>query len=224
MATKDGIFSTPSYITIDDPYSGEHRSGEPRHRGRQFIISIGKKGRGNDAFFDPFKRLFEDEEYVDIRSYKDVERKLGFLASTAPQRDEFSYTRRAAQLKELLTKEETLRKTHSVNQVQLSTDLYSTKAGMLATYFHSPELQYDVDKVDISDPCMKCHHDLHRCPHKVAKLMETIPEPDPLRDRTSSSDYGRLTLLSTTGYVPAKHAHRPIIAASFYRRQGVLPR
>eukprot|EP00761_Pharyngomonas_kirbyi_P011634 gb/GECH01011660.1/.p1 GENE.gb/GECH01011660.1/~~gb/GECH01011660.1/.p1 ORF type:complete len:292 (+),score=88.15 gb/GECH01011660.1/:1-876(+) len=76
-----GVFSQPSYLSIEDPY-GKSKSADSRHHGKQFATTPNKRGK-LDGSFDKFKPLFEDdnkgEKYLDPgtneREYRNQEKK-----------------------------------------------------------------------------------------------------------------------------------------------------
>jgi len=109
-SSKGGnLFSTPSYTTIGEPYSYKVKLHE-RFGGTQFATNPTKKGAPgshmNDCFFQPYKRLFEGENYFasDV-SYRSQARTNGFLTSDAHKRDEYTNTRRTEQHREMLRAE-----------------------------------------------------------------------------------------------------------------------
>jgi len=73
-------------------------------KGKQFVTNPSKKGVFNEAYFNPFNRLYEQEEYK-LKQYRQEPVKPGFNSSNATRRDEFTHNIRAAQQRENLNKE-----------------------------------------------------------------------------------------------------------------------
>lgn len=80
MANKYGVFSEPTYISINDPYVKKEKENS-RITGLNFKAEYIKTGKANDATFDKFKPLYESEKYQ-----KDYKAKLEALEAEKKKR------------------------------------------------------------------------------------------------------------------------------------------
>ncbi|GMH42572.1 hypothetical protein BSKO_10491 [Bryopsis sp. KO-2023] len=69
MATKYGVFSEPTYISLGDPYIKKEKKGDP-DVAQNLKASKRKTGKGNDALFGRFQPLYEGEKFVDTHKLK----------------------------------------------------------------------------------------------------------------------------------------------------------
>eukprot|EP00741_Cyanophora_paradoxa_P018929 tig00021105_g18274.t1 len=203
-----GLFSAPTYTTIGDPYGQREREKFPlknskideRFKGKQFKVTAPKEGKTLDGLFaENYNVLFNGEPYVD-RFKPNGEKKLGFLTSTSPRRDEYTMTISAEQLRELLRKE------------AASGSRWDRTSG-------TPR--------SLSPPCSR---DVFFCRHMNNASPNTSPKKDPLASYSSghhmlaSSAIGwGLDAPSVSAQMkPSPHARRPIVKDSFFRRVGTM--
>eukprot|EP00741_Cyanophora_paradoxa_P018934 tig00021105_g18279.t1 len=225
-----GLFSAPTYTTIGDPYGQREREKFPlknskideRFKGKQFKVTAPKEGKTLDGLFaENYNVLFNGEPYVD-RFKPNGEKKLGFLTSTSPRRDEYTMTISAEQLRELLRKEARVGKSMGQDEWDPS-ELEPAR---------EPTYTYDIlDTIrNKRDYCTKCSRDVFFCRHMNNASPNTSPKKDPLASYSSghhmlaSSAIGwGLDAPSVSAQMkPSPHARRPIVKDSFFRRVGTM--
>eukprot|EP00736_Rhodelphis_marinus_P012530 Rmarinus@m.4470 len=240
-------FSTPEYITIGDEYIDPAKKGvDARHKSKQFQTNPAKSGTsgacGMDALFEKQFQLLWNDQYEDAKVFnKDAEHKKGFLSSVPHNRDEFSNVMRTEQWRETLRREDHNRKT--MPQPEARRVKQPDVGPELAEILGVPKYTYDIigntRPVDGSttnklDPKYttwdsKSHRDRFYTQRTLRGDPASIqPDsfPSKLRKKCklSSGAYGASAWEVTKNYQPSEFVRRPIIADSFYRDAGVLPR
>eukprot|EP00735_Rhodelphis_limneticus_P005510 TRINITY_DN17381_c0_g1::TRINITY_DN17381_c0_g1_i1::g.17992::m.17992 TRINITY_DN17381_c0_g1::TRINITY_DN17381_c0_g1_i1::g.17992 ORF type:complete len:275 (+),score=33.62,DUF4586/PF15239.1/7.6e-07 TRINITY_DN17381_c0_g1_i1:54-878(+) len=247
LGREKEFFSTPTYITIEDPFIDPTKKGvSDRYKGKQFLTKPPKEGLSGSCMMDAlfqkqFLMLFDKAPFQDPKVFNaNAERKLGFLSSVPHQRDEFSNTIRTEQWRATLHREDEIRKKYPVPEYHARPK--SDEGPKLSEVLGVPKHTYDIisrrpedgahttNKLDnkYASWDAKSHRDRFYTQRTLRGDPDSIkPDsfPSKLRRKCklSSSSYGSTAWESTKTYQPSEYVRRPIIADSFYRDSGVLP-
>mmetsp|Transcript_4583 Transcript_4583/g.8635 ORF Transcript_4583/g.8635 Transcript_4583/m.8635 type:complete len:204 (+) Transcript_4583:274-885(+) len=93
---------------------------EARAMGKQFMLNPPKKGKMNEAFFNPFERFLDGEKY-DFTIKPDKQVKAGFLSSGNVRRDDSLIVRRCEVNREFIRKDHRFMKAHPATLPPLET-------------------------------------------------------------------------------------------------------
>ncbi len=168
-----------SYLSIGDPYEkiGGIRSV---YKGKQFQTNPSKEGQLQGYFAD-FK--YSPDVYADTHAYRLTQpkekRKTGFGTGDANRRDEFTLDIRAAQYKELLSKELTFQASKvSDEKVSMADSLDKFAATKFSSTGRGEKIEgkfqtqvtnhlFDIGRTSITPICNKCSRETFYCPHRM---------------------------------------------------------
>jgi len=236
-----GVFSAPSFTTIGDNYIKKHVQW-PRLGGKNVLIGIPKKGRGEEVYFDnKHKWLLQNKKYQDtapaiyrIEQPRDQRQGKGkqliaFLSTDANKRGEFCNNMRCGQYEHGLKKEIQMMKqapasTFDRNQMLVpenNREFLSNKleADCEENHYVTPEYLYDVGREANTEFQPKDHRETFYSKNK--RDITELKQFGPLRTHCSSLKYGWGHQEVTKFKEISEFASIPIIRSTFYRRTGL---
>mmetsp|Transcript_34640 Transcript_34640/g.56056 ORF Transcript_34640/g.56056 Transcript_34640/m.56056 type:complete len:238 (-) Transcript_34640:177-890(-) len=215
-------FSTPTYVTIGDPYE-KKAAADARFVGKQFATAPLKQGDTPETLFEKaYLWLHENKAFDDSWAYRlrQKEKKKGFGSGDFKKRDEFTEHFRSEQYKERLRHENHLLRKIGEQQKAYTDDclgLTSADRPMTSngdSFYACPRFTFDVITSQSQvKSCQKCARDKHFCPHRrpVTSLDNPIASMN-----TTNGGYGYG--ISERLHEKAEYARIPIVREQFWHR------
>jgi len=236
-----GLFSAPSFITINDQYVKKHVQW-PRLGGKNALIGAPVKGRGQEVYFDKqHKWLLQNKKYADTapavyrieqpreKRAQGDKKLIAFLSTDANKRGEFSNNMRCGQYEHGLKKELQMMKqapksTFDRDQMlvpERNREFLQNKleADCEKNHYETPEYLYDVGREANTEFQPKDHRETFYSTNK--RDIEELKQFGPLRTHVSSLKYGWGHQEVTKFKEISEYASIPIIRSTFYRRTGL---
>jgi len=231
-----GVFSTTSYITINDQY-GKKADQDPRLKGKQFTADFPKGGiagaRPSNSLFDrEHKWLYGGEKYIDrtmyLKTQPPADRKKGFYSSDASRRDEFTLDIETQKWRERISTEMMFAERFAKRREEELTDEERAEFERLAAklgekrWTHGPDFLFDLGKEATGGTTpyeMKDARDTWYSKHRVKTLDGGQRNTGGVA--LSSHAVGD-NLKGYNEWTKPEFARQPIIRDSFFRSTGVL--
>lgn len=231
-----GVFSTTSYITINDQYA-KKAAPDPRLKDKQFSCEFPKEGiagaRPKDALFErEHKWLFGGEKYVDRTNYHKTQplenRKLGFASHDASRRDEFTLDIETQKWRERIAIEMQFAERFAKRKEEEMTPEERAEMDRLLAedserrWTHGPKYLFDLGKEATGGTTpyeMKDARDTWYSKHRVKAENDGQQHTGGMM--LSSHAYGD-NLKNYHEWTKPEFARQPVIRDNFFRSTGVL--
>lgn len=232
-----GIFSTASYISINDPYEKKRENKDSRFGGKQFAADFPKGGIAGalpkQALFSrEYPSLFIGEKYVDrtmyIKSQPPDQRKLGFSSHDAIRRDDFTLDIETSKWRERIATEMIFaERARAMQEARMSPEERAemdriARAPKEVRWTHAPKYLFDLGKEVENGTTpydQKDARDTWFSMQRVKSLNGGIIDKGTVQ---LSSDAVGTNLKGYNSWSKPEFARQPVIRDNFFRSTGVL--